>query len=72
MTAYDQGGTAALAHGDRGHSPVNSVPGQVRQQIVEPAHGAMCDIGDGHLVDLLANLPAADPALSLLCPSHSP
>src|SRR5438094_3623096 len=67
--AYQERGAAALAHGNRGRSPVNVVTASVRQQVVMLATTRYHGFNHQHL-DRNAGRAGADRALATNCPSH--
>ena len=54
LAAYRQEGVAALAHGNRGRTPSNTVEPTVRQQVVAFAQSAYAGCNHQHLSELLA------------------
>ncbi len=52
--AYRKEGAAALAHGNRGRKPIQSISEEVRQQVVELASTTYAGCNYQHLRDLLA------------------
>lgn len=54
LAAYRREGAAALAHGNRGRTPVNAVPLAIRQQVVTLAKERYCGVNHTHLTELLA------------------
>jgi len=53
LAAYRQGGAGALAHGNRGRSPAQRIPEQVRSQVVELARTRYAGLNDTHLTEKL-------------------
>ena len=54
LAAYRKEGAAALAHGNRGHRPSNSVPAELRDRIVDLARERHAGVNHTHLSELLA------------------
>ena len=54
LAAYQQEGAAALAHGNRGRKPVQSISEEVRHQVIELAGTTYAGCNYQHLRDLLA------------------
>lgn len=54
LAAYREEGAAALAHGNRGHTPANATPNAVRERVVALARGPYSGINHTHLSELLA------------------
>jgi transposase len=52
--AYRKEGAAALAHGNRGRKPIQSISEEVRQQVIELASTTYVGCNYQHLRDLLA------------------
>ncbi len=52
--AYRKDGVAALAHGNRGRSPVHRITDETRRQVVELAHGTYRGFNHHHLQEELA------------------
>jgi transposase len=57
VAAYRKRGVAALAHGNRGRSPVNRLSEQVRQEILRLVKETYRDYNDCHLSEELAERP---------------
>ena len=53
LAGYRQEGVAALAHGNRGRTPVHSIPPEVRQQVLALATTTYAGANFQHLRDLL-------------------
>ena len=53
LAAYRKEGAAALAHGNRGCTPVNATPLAIRQQVVILAKGRYSGVNHTHLAELL-------------------
>ena len=54
LAAYQQEGAAALAHGNRGRKPVQTISEEVRRQVIELATTSYAGCNFQHLRDLLA------------------
>ena len=54
LAAYRKEGAAALAHGNRGRTPVNATPFAIRQQVVAIAKERYSGVNHTHLSELLA------------------
>jgi len=54
LAAYRKEGAAALAHGNRGRTPANSIPLAIRQQVIAMAEGRYSGVNHTHLAELLA------------------
>ena len=54
LAAYRKEGAAALAHGNRGRTPVNVTPSAIRQQVVAMAKERYSGVNHTHLAELLA------------------
>ena len=54
MAAYKKEGAAALAHGNRGRTPANTLGGDVKQRLVELARTKYRGCNQQHLSELLA------------------
>jgi len=54
LAAYRKEGAAALAHGNRGRTPVNATPSAIRQQVVAMAKERYSGVNHTHLAELLA------------------
>ncbi len=54
LAAYRQGGAEALAHGNRGRSPVNKLAATVESEILRLAQGMYVDYNDSHFSEELA------------------
>jgi len=54
LAAYRKEGAAALAHGNRGRTPVNATPLAIRQQVVTIAKERYSGVNHTHLAELLA------------------
>jgi hypothetical protein len=57
VAAYRTRGVAALAHGNRGKTPVNRLPEAIRQKIVKLAKSTYQDYNDSHFTEELAEQP---------------
>jgi hypothetical protein len=57
VAAYRQRDIPALAHGNRGRTPVNRIPDPVRQEILRLAKSTYQDYNDCHFTEELAELP---------------
>jgi transposase len=53
LAAYRKEGAAALAHGNRGRTPANTIPQALCQQVVTLARERYCGVNHSHLVELL-------------------
>ncbi len=53
LAAYRKEGAAALAHGNRGHTPANITPLAVREQVIALARERYSGINHTHLAELL-------------------
>src|SRR5689334_20833128 len=54
LAAYEAGGPAALAHGNRGRPSARAVPVAVRERVAELARGRYAGLNDQHLTEKLA------------------
>jgi len=54
LAAYRKEGAAALAHGNRGRTPVNATPLAICQQVVTMTTERYCGVNHTHLAELLA------------------
>jgi transposase len=54
LAAYEAGGPAALAHGNRGRPPAHALGAGVRERVVELARGRYAGLNDQHLTEKLA------------------
>lgn len=54
LAAYRQGGAAAMAHGNRGRSPVNRVAAEVVMAVIQLAKGEYRDYNDTHFTEELS------------------
>jgi transposase len=54
LTAYRKEGASALAHGNRGRKPVNTIEEELRQQVVELARDKYCGFNQQHFTEKLA------------------
>jgi len=54
VSGYRKRGVAALAHGNRGKSPVNRISDRVREEIVKLAKSTYQDYNDSHFTEELA------------------
>lgn len=54
LAAYRQRGVVALAHGNRGKTPVNAVTEETRQQVITLARGTYAGFNQVHLTEQLA------------------
>lgn len=57
VAAYRKRGVAALAHGNRGKTPVNRITDRVREEIVKLAKSTYQDYNDSHFTEELAEQP---------------
>ncbi len=57
VAGFRQRGVGALAHGNRGRSPANRIPEQVRQEILRLAKETYSDYNDSHFTEELAEQP---------------
>jgi predicted DNA-binding protein (UPF0251 family) len=57
VAGYRKRGVAALAHGNRGKTPVNRIRDEVREQIVKLAKSTYQDYNDCHFTEELAGQP---------------
>jgi transposase len=75
LAAYRQEGAKALAHGNRGRSPVNKLAVAVEAEILHLARGEYVDYNDSHFMEELAErheIEAAMPRRSRALPlAHS-
>jgi transposase len=55
LAAYRAEGPAGLVHGNRGRSPVQTLPASLRARIVRLAQGRYAGVNDTHLSELLAS-----------------
>ena len=55
LTAYRKEGASALAHGNRGRKPVNTIEKELRQQVVELARDKYCGFNQQHFTEKLAD-----------------
>ncbi len=55
LAAYRKEGTSAIAHGNRGHQPVNSIEEGLRQQVVELARYKYYGFNQQHFTEKLAD-----------------
>jgi transposase len=55
LTAYRKEGASALAHGNRGHKPVNTIEEELRQQVVELAKDKYYGFNQQHFTEKLAD-----------------
>jgi transposase len=53
LTAYRKEGASALAHGNRGHKPVNTIEEELRQQVVELARDKYYGFNQQHFTEKL-------------------
>ena len=58
LAAYRKEGAAALAHGNRGRAPLNTIPPGVRDKVVALARGRYNGVNHTHLSELLAEREA--------------
>jgi transposase len=54
LAAYRKEGAAALAHGNRGRTPLNATPGTIRQRVVAAGQERYSGVNHTHLTELLA------------------
>jgi transposase len=54
LAAYEAGGPAALAHGNRGRPPAHALAAGVRERVAELARGQYAGLNDQHLTEKLA------------------
>jgi transposase len=54
LSAYRKEGAAALAHGNRGRTPANATPLDIRQQVIAIAKERYTGVNHTHLAELLA------------------
>ena len=54
MAAYRREGVVALAHGNRGRKPVNTIAAEVKQRVVDLAAGRYFGLNHQHFTELLA------------------
>jgi transposase len=54
LAAYRKEGAAALAHGNRGRTPVNITPQAIRERVISLAEGRYSGVNHTHLAELLA------------------
>jgi transposase len=59
VAAYRKRGVVALAHGNRGRTPVNRISDEMREQIVKLAKSSYQDYNDSHFTEELAERPEA-------------
>ena len=55
LTGYRKEGASALAHGNRGRKPVNTIGEDLRQQVVELAEDKYCGFNQQHFTEKLAD-----------------
>ena len=55
LTAYRKEGASALANGNRGRKPVNTIEEALRQQVVELAEDKYCGFNQQHFTEKLAD-----------------
>ena len=53
LAAYREEGAAALAHGNRGRRPANTIPEEIRQQVITLAGTRYARLNQTHFTDLL-------------------
>jgi len=55
LTGYRKEGASALAHGNRGRKPVNTIEEELKQQVVELAEDKYCGFNQQHFTEKLAD-----------------
>jgi transposase len=55
LTAYRKEDASAIAHGNRGHKPVNTITEDLRQQVVVLARDKYCGFNQQHFTEKLAD-----------------